>query len=160
MRSDIERKRAFGINIQETVDEDTAKEMYSPKGDLKTLNRLKELCQNVLNSGYACIIDGSFLKYEHRQEFKVVANSLNVPYFCCSCEANEDTLRKRLKRRMRQNPEPLEATLVVMHEQLQQLEPMHDEEEPYWLSMNTEHAVNWDKCRKRLGQGPTINSYH
>jgi uncharacterized protein len=62
LRSDIERKRLFGLSTTARTTAEVRSEMYSEKSNQRTYGRLSDLASNILNAGYSVIIDATFLK--------------------------------------------------------------------------------------------------
>ncbi|HNP26952.1 MAG TPA: AAA family ATPase, partial [Nitrosomonas sp.] len=80
IRSDVERKRLFGVNSDHTTKSDINNGIYSAEATVKTYAKLKSLAESILNADYPVIIDAAFLKYAQRQSFQNLAHSNQIPF--------------------------------------------------------------------------------
>jgi aminoglycoside phosphotransferase family enzyme/predicted kinase len=128
IRSDVERKRLFGlVPEQRSQSRDQAK-LYSTAMSRKTFAQLEQLANEVLDSGFAVIVDATFLHRRVRNTFRQLAKHKNVPFIIIDCIAAPDQLRQRLIERERQGSDASEAGVVVMEKQLSNDEALADEE--------------------------------
>jgi uncharacterized protein len=123
LRSDVERKRLFGL----APDTDSGGAIYSADATARTYARLAELAGRTLADGWSVIVDAAFLKRAERDEFGRLAARRGVPRAILACAAPVDELRRRLAGR---RDDASEATQHVLNQQLEWLEPLADEELP------------------------------
>ncbi|MDD2700148.1 MAG: AAA family ATPase [Sideroxydans sp.] len=98
IRSDVERKRLFGLSaLEQSSRLDT--DIYSRDATQRTYARLHELAHMLLGLGYTVLVDAAFLRIEERQQFRALALSLDVPFAIASLDAEMRILRERLERR-------------------------------------------------------------
>ncbi len=127
IRSDVERKRLFGLppNAVSTGN------IYGPEASRLTYDRLAELASNCLNEGWSVIVDAAFLKQAERQRFCALAHQHLAPFDILFCNAELSELRRRLASRV---GDASEATVAVLEMQQHWFEPLADFELPYVTS--------------------------
>ena len=135
IRSDVERKRLFGIDpgMESTAEID--KGIYTVEAGVKTYERLRLLAQALLEAGITVIVDAAFLKYEQRQLFNELAHQLQVAFIIVEFTASADTLRQRIKAR---TGDVSDADLSVLEHQLASSKPVHESELPCLIDIDTE----------------------
>lgn len=98
LRSDVERKRLFGIAPQASS-RASGLDIYTPEASARTYGRLLELAQAALGAGFPVILDAAFLQRDRREQARALARSLAVPFSIVSCEAPHQLLQSRLRAR-------------------------------------------------------------
>jgi uncharacterized protein len=121
LRSDVERKRLFGL----APDADSGGSIYGQEATTRTYDRLAELARDSLADGWSVIVDAAFLRRAERHAFRDLARSAGVPYAVLACEASTDELRRRLTARA---GDASEADVAILELQLGWLEPLEDGE--------------------------------
>jgi aminoglycoside phosphotransferase family enzyme/predicted kinase len=121
LRSDVERKRLFGL----APDADSGGAIYGADATVGTYGRLRELAARSLADGWPVVVDAAFLKRAERDDFRALASRLGVPFAILACEAPADELRRRLAAR---TGDASEATVQVLAQQLDWMEPLGDDE--------------------------------
>lgn len=101
IRSDVERKRLFGLQPLQASGSDLNGGIYSPEATTKTYRRLLELAGEMLQYGFSVIVDAAFLKQAERRQFHALANRLQIPFAIVAVEIDEALQRQRLG--LRQN---------------------------------------------------------
>jgi predicted kinase len=136
VRSDIERKRLFGLD--ETADSESGigSGIYSPSASVETYERLFTLADSLLAAGHHVILDAAFLKKKQRVFATSVASSLGVESVLVCAEAPEDVLRSRIQNRAKLKDDASEADLAVLEHQLASAAPIG----------RTEAAISVDTC--------------
>jgi len=147
IRSDVERKRLFGIDPAADSKTDIDKGIYSAEAGVKTYAKLRQLAEFVLDSGFTVIIDAAFLKYEQRQPFQQMAAAKEVPFIILEFTASAETLRKRIMARAHQVSD---ADISVLEHQLVSTKPLSDEESSYRIPVDTETAYDVDKLANEI----------
>ncbi len=139
LRSDVERKRLFGLSALESS-ADIPGGIYTPEAGQRTLERLLELARGLLQAGFTVIVDATFIRRDWREPFAALATELALPWFIAAAEADPDILRARLTQRLAQNMagkrDASEAGPDVLEEQLAAIEPFTATERARVLSMN------------------------
>jgi predicted kinase len=121
IRSDLERKRLFGLAPGDTSNG----AIYTEEATNKTYRRLEKLAEDALEAGWSVIVDAAFLRRALRESFRNLAARLHIPFSIISCGEAPDELRRRL--RARRN-DASEATVAVLEQQLQWAEALTAEE--------------------------------
>ena len=139
LRSDVERKRLFGLAAEESS-AGVPGGIYTPDAGERTLARLLELARLLLGTGFAVIVDATFIKQDWRQPMTALAAELRVPWFIAAAEADPAVLRQRITDRQRLGQDASEAGLEVLGAQLANIDPFTPEELPHVLSLT--HSVD------------------
>lgn len=121
VRSDVERKRLFGL----APDADSGGTIYTPDATARTYARLAELAEAILRSGWSVIVDAAFLKRAERAAFRSVAHRLGVAFEILAPQVPREELARRILARRN---DASEATVEVMEQQLQWFEPPDQDE--------------------------------
>jgi uncharacterized protein len=124
IRSDIERKRLFGL--RETADSGSGigAGIYSPAASARTYERLFTLARGLLNARHHVVLDAAFLAKEQRHAARNVAADLAIDTVLVCAEAPVDVLRTRIGERAAAKNEASEADLAVLDHQLQTVTPV------------------------------------
>ena len=73
LRSDVERKRLFGLASTARSGSTTNAGIYAPDAHALAYGRLRELAAMLLRAGWSVIVDATFLKRADRDAFRVLA---------------------------------------------------------------------------------------
>ncbi|TWT49607.1 Zeta toxin [Rubripirellula amarantea] len=131
LRSDLERKRLFGLSETQRPSEQLQAEMYSDTADERTYERLASLAKDIVRAGYSVIVDATFLRRNDRQRFLKLASQEHVPFAILDCRADPQTLRDRIANRMALNNDASDADLRVLEDQLVSRQPLSGNELDY-----------------------------
>lgn len=132
IRSDVERKRLFGANHHATVG------LYSEQASQRTFEYLNDLSQVVINAGFNCIVDATFLKQAVRAPFITSATRLRVPLAILHCQARESTILQRLQKRRAEGSDPSDADIQVYQAQKSKADGFTSEEKAWLIEIDTE----------------------
>jgi uncharacterized protein len=135
IRSDIERKRLFGYQAKAHTGSGLDSGLYTLEAGRKTYLHLADCAKVIIEAGFSAIIDATFLKTWQRDLFRKLAVECGVQFFIVDFQASAEELRRRI--RQRQN-DASEATIDVLHHQLQSAQALSTEEQAYALTINTE----------------------
>jgi predicted kinase len=128
LRSDLERKRLFGLDALAASGSAFGQGLYSRDASARTYARLAELARVTLDAGLPVIIDATNLRREHREPFVAIARATARPVAIVVCEADRSTLEERIRDRQRSGTDPSEAGIAVAERQSLEFErPMPDE---------------------------------
>jgi predicted kinase len=141
IRSDVERKRLFGLGAQQRS-ADRQAEIYSQEATRRTFARLAECARTALQAGYPVIVDAAFLRRDERLAFRALAAELRVPFSILRCRAAEAQLRRRVAARDAEGSDASEATLAVLERQLATHEPLGQDECAFALDVATDDPVD------------------
>ncbi len=98
IRSDIERKRLFGVGLLESSDGNDIN-IYSPEANKKTLDILIDLARQILESGHGVVVDSTMIHSEWRDAFTLFADSIPLKWKIVQCVTDDETARRRLGKR-------------------------------------------------------------
>ena len=128
IRSDVERKRMFGLDAEQDSGSTVEQNIYTQDATNRTYDHLEDLAQEIILADFTVIIDASFLKVIHREQFRQFASKHGVPFLMLHCDASSDALRDRIVQRMKSQHDPSEADLGVLQHQLETQEEITSEE--------------------------------
>ena len=148
VRSDVERKRLFSA----AADAAALTELYGQDASQQTYARLAELAGTVLAAGYPVIVDATHLQREQRQLVRHAIEQQGVPCLILHCHAPLDTIEIWLNARQRTGADPSDADIHVVNRQLDQLEPLDDEERHISLSIATDQSDSLDQLTEKLSK--------
>ncbi|MAT15043.1 MAG: hypothetical protein CMJ46_07210 [Planctomyces sp.] len=131
IRSDVERKRLFGLRPEEKSDSVIGDDFYSAEATERTYRVLREEAASLIDAGYSVIVDATFLDQHRRTQFRQLAENLGVPFHILSFQASDDVLRERIRERHAEGRDSSEADLAVLEHQWRTAEPLTEEETPY-----------------------------
>jgi hypothetical protein len=141
IRSDVERKRLFGLQALVRSAE-RGLDLYTPEAGRRTFEHLAACARTALLGGYPVIVDAAFLSRAHRRDFEQLARALGVPFTLLACTADEATLRRRVAARGAAGTDPSEAGVEVLQKQLETGEPLDAAELGCVLTVDTTAAVD------------------
>ena len=107
--SDVVRKRLAGLAPRERRFEPFRGGIYSPEFTERTYAALLEEGRERLRRGRSVILDASFLRREHRRAAARLAAKEGAQFACLQFLASDDTVRRRLARRLREGADPSDA---------------------------------------------------
>ena len=159
LRSDVERKRLFGMNPLDDSRSGTGDGIYSEDATRRTYARLHELARGLLDAGFPVIVDAAFLKQEEREQFRELALELSVPFAIASLRADEATLRARIVHRRSKGGDASEADVDVLRALQAVQQPLSPQELAYTVELDgaTDEAGHSRLDRLLAGQGRDSN---
>lgn len=140
LRSDVERKRLFGLTALERSTDRA--QTYGPDATAQTFDRLAQSARTALEAGYPVIVDATFLRRAERDSFRALAAELNVPFTILDCTAQEARMRERVAARAAAGGDPSEADLQVLERQLRYREPLSADERVFVIQAVTDEPVD------------------
>ncbi len=140
LRSDVERKRLFGLDAGAHSHSGMNTGIYNREAGAKTYARLAELAQTILTAGYPAIIDAAFLARWQREPMRELADRLGVPLRIIDCTADGGTLRERVSARAARGGDASEATPEVLQRQMAADEPLTVSEQEHVIRCPMEGA--------------------
>jgi aminoglycoside phosphotransferase family enzyme/predicted kinase len=138
LRSDVERKRLFGLAPLERSTGCGVFDLYTPDVTQRTYVQLEQQTARVVQAGFPAVVDATFLERAQRDVFRHLADKLGVPFMILEFRASDETLRRRVAHRYAQADDASEADLAVLHGQLAAREPLSPEEQAYTLTIDTD----------------------
>lgn len=131
LRSDVERKRLFGLTSTARSGSALDAGIYTPDAHARTYAHLYEMAADLLQAGWSVIVDAAFLGHAERQSFRVLAHASGAAFSILAPQATPEQLRERIQARHALGQDASEATLDVLAQQMNTLEPLAADE-PVW----------------------------
>ena len=133
IRSDVERKRLFGLDPQQRGGEG----LYQASATQQTYQHILTVADTLLNAGHTVLVDATFLDAAQRKPFRELTQERGIPFFILSFQASEDTLRARLAQRQ---GDASDANGAVLSRQIASFQPLGSEELDAVIPIATEQA--------------------
>jgi len=156
LRSDVERKRMFGMDPPARSGSGLASGIYASGASVATYERLLELAATVMSAGQRVIVDATFLHRARRSTFRDLARRLGVPFVILSFKAPPKLLLSRVRRRYAKGGNASEANEAVLRAQQTDLEPLGEEERRQAIEVDTAAPRDMVKllarCRRAIGR--------
>lgn len=157
IRSDVERKRLFGLEPLADSRSQIGSGMYSADATRRTYTRLHELAHGLLCANFPVIVDAAFLKREEREQFRELAHELGVPFTIASMQVSNTTLSARIAQRREDARDASEADIAVLETLQAAQEPLLPQERVYAVAFANDegvdsavNATSWDKLQGGL----------
>ena len=144
VRSDVERRRLVRAG---KLRGDTR---YSPAAISRTYEELAKQARNILECGYPVIVDATFLKADYRARFVSLARELGVPFTILSLAAPLPVLEARVTSRQARARDASEATVDVLRGQLEELEPLDEEERAWTIQVPGDADPDVERLARRI----------
>jgi aminoglycoside phosphotransferase family enzyme/predicted kinase len=150
IRSDVERKRLFGLAPEQASDSAVDTGIYSPQASQKTYARLAKFARTMLGSQWSVLVDAAFLQQEQRQQFCQLASEMGLPFLILHFNAPETVLRERVMQRQQQKHDASEAGREVLESQLRHQQPPISDELAYTLQVDSSGEIPFAQLAKRI----------
>lgn len=124
LRSDVERKRLFGLKAQDDS-RASGLELYGADVGRLTYGRLLALAREALGAGYPVVLDAAFLRREERDAARALAREFGCAFRLLDCDAPMDELRRRVAAR---RGDASEADIPVLERLARVAEPLAADE--------------------------------
>lgn len=149
LRSDVERKRLFGMQALDDASARPGEGIYAADASQRTYQRLLEIAGHSLDAGYPTIVDATFLRAREREAFRRAAEARRVPFAILDCRADPALLRERVAARHAGRADASDADLAVLERQLQGHEALGDDERAVAIEVETGQQVDVDALAAR-----------
>ena len=156
LRSDVERKRLFGLAREARSGPEFNARLYAGAASQDTYAELRRVAALALAAGYPVIVDATFPRRGWRDSFRELAVELRVPFLILDCRADAAELRRRVAQRLSIGQDASEATLAVLERQLLEDQALTAEEAEYAIVIDTQHVAPDEmlaQVRRRLIPG-------
>jgi len=117
LRSDVERKRLFGLPGETRSDAGRGAGIYFPQATAWTYLRLQCLAGGILACGYDVVVDATFLTRARRATFQDLARRCGAAFAIIALMAPLGLLRTRVAQRLAAGSDASEASIVVLEQQ-------------------------------------------
>ncbi len=128
LRSDVERKRLFGLSALQRSDSVQNARLYSAEAHRRTFERLRAQSEQALRAGWSVLVDATFLRRADRDEYRELAQRLGVGFAILAPQASVAQLRERVRLRAAAGTDASDADLAVLERQLSVVEPLTADE--------------------------------
>ena len=118
LRSDIERKRLFGLAPEVSSEGLVPGGIYTDEAKARTYARLRELATLILAAGYGVLVDATFISREQRRPFFELAQEQGCALRIIEPRVTEEEMRRRVRLRSERGGDASEADLAVLEAQL------------------------------------------
>jgi uncharacterized protein len=139
LRSDVERKRLFGLVAEHNAASDPDKGIYSSEATQQTYQHMLELSRQVLRAGYSVIIDATFSDPHQRALF---TEDADIKKYCCvilDLQVSEAKLRQRIQQRKQ---DVSDADIRILENQLQNWQPLNQNEKAYAVQIDLDKEID------------------
>jgi aminoglycoside phosphotransferase family enzyme/predicted kinase len=150
VRSDVERKRLFGLQLEGKSETGFKDQMYSADASRRTYNALADLARTIIGAGFGVVVDATFLRQTERQCFSQLSRTLNTPFVILEITADEEVMRKRITHRDRLGRDASEADTSVLEQQLQWHEPLSTDERDSTLTVINNDGFDLSRICSRI----------
>jgi len=142
LRSDVERKRLFGLSPTDHSGAQT-QGIYQPGASERTYRHLRDTAARLLGWGFSVVVDAAFLSRQQRDRFAGLARDLHVPFAIIHCEADAEITRARLRRRASAGGDASDADVAVFEQQLRNVEALAGGELENRLPADLGAVLDW-----------------
>ena len=142
LRSDIERKRLFGLEPLDRSHSQTGAGLYTAGATEKTFDHLCEKAAGLAGAGCRVIVDATFLRRDLRDRFRRAASSRGLAFAILHVDAPRAVLESRVSARNSEGRDASEAGLEVLADQIRHMEPLDDPERALSLRVDTSEPVD------------------
>jgi len=141
LRSDVERKRLYGLAPEARSGSGLETGLYAPATSERTYAHLAGLAREVLAAGYPVIVDAAFLKRSWRDRFAELARGAGASFAIATCTAPPAALYARVALRERAARDASEAGPAVLERQLATAEPLGADETAHAVAIDAERTT-------------------
>ena len=150
VRSDVERKRLFGLREDQSSESAVGAGIYTDDAKSDVYSRALEIADGLLVAGLNVIVDASFLRHGDRQRLTALARRHGVEPVWLDTSAPDDELARRLVERARTGRQISEADVQVLELQMQSRDPLTPEERARTVSIDTTQPIDWQELRAAI----------
>lgn len=137
LRSDVERKRLFGLGETARTQSGIDSGIYFPSATNWTYDRLHRLTDAILANDYDVLVDATFIARERRERFMRLARKHRAAFAILALDAPLEVLRERLGRRLALGEDVSEADLAVLERQLALRQCLSEVEKSYAVMIDS-----------------------
>lgn len=150
LRSDVERKRLFGLKAGERSNAGVGEGIYERDASARTYAQLRDLASVALDAGMTVIVDATNLRRDHRAAFRAAAAASHCAMAIIACRCEPGLIAERISIRRSAAIDPSEAGIEVADSQARGLEPPYGEEADAVLNVDTTGRVDFRSLGERL----------
>jgi aminoglycoside phosphotransferase family enzyme len=142
LRSDVERKRMFGIEESASSKSGIGTGIYSGPASDRVYARLFDLAGALLAGEHSVILDAAFLDARRRGDALAVARGARCPALIVNVTAPDSVLRRRLRDRAGARRDVSEADVTVLEHQLAHADELSEVERR--ITVDCDNSVSPD----------------
>lgn len=142
VRSDIERKRMFGLDETEDSSSGIGSGIYTAQANRQLYEYLLSAARTGLAAGHNVILDAAFLRREEREAAVDIARDCNCMPVILQISAPIEVMRERILARECRAKDASEAGLAVLEHQIATADPLTPSEKA--LAIVVENAAEID----------------
>lgn len=150
IRSDVERKRLFGVPEQRRAQEHPDPQLYAFEATERTYTRLLELAGELIDAGFSVLVDATFLSRRQRDPFLALAANRGCPCRILALQAPMHLLRERLRQRALEAKDASDADIDVLSVQIARREPLSEEERRHAVFLNSAAPMQMESVLARI----------
>ncbi len=150
VRSDVERKRLFGLREDQSSESGVGTGIYTDDAKSDVYARALEIADGLLVAGLNVIVDASFLRHSDRERLTALARRHGVEPVWLDISAPDDEIGRRLVQRARSGRQISEADVNVLELQMQSREPLTLEERARTVTIDTTQPIDWQELRAAM----------
>jgi len=150
VRSDIERKRLLGLGEMASSDSKPGQGAYTDFARSGVYERMVEIIEGLLGTGYSVIADASFLKRSDRELVMALAERNDVPLAFVDTSVDNDELVRRLQDRSSASDDVSEANTRVLQYQREHSDPLDSTEHKRTVFVATDERVDAGAVIKKI----------
>lgn len=150
IRSDVERKRLFGVPEQRRPHGGSEPQLYAPEATERTYARLLDLSRELIEAGFSVLVDATFLSRWQRDPFLALAAELDCGCRILALQAPMHMLRERLGQRSQDGKDASDADIDVLSLQIARREPLSDDEHRHAVFLNTAEPLQIESVLARI----------
>ena len=142
VRSDVERKRLFGIDETASSESAPGEGLYDEESNRQVYEHLVGVATSIIDAGYHAIVDAAFLHEHERRRFVELGNERGVTTVIVDVTADREIIEARLRQRGAQGRDASEAGSDVLAFQARVHEPLTESERA--VSVTCDNSVSID----------------
>lgn len=150
LRSDVERRRLFGLHETARSLAHIDSGIYFPRATDWTYDRLYRLADAALASGYDVLVDATFITRSRRERFLHLAHRRGAAFAILALDAPLDVLRQRVQQRLAAGTDASEADLAVLERQYAGQERLSDEERLHAILIDTSRTPPFHEILRQI----------
>lgn len=150
VRSDVERKRLFGIDETDRSDSKPGAGIYTEEARARVYAILLAEAAGLLKAGFNVIVDAAFLRRDDRHSLRSLAENQGLFYGFVSTHADKAVLVSRMQKRRQDGETVSEADTSVLEHQYVHADPLDDEERARTVLVSTDTPTDPGQIIKSL----------
>jgi aminoglycoside phosphotransferase family enzyme/predicted kinase len=146
VRSDLLRKRRFGLDETANSESDIAGGIYARAVDDDVYGELLQRASSILSAGHTVILDATYLLRHHREAALQMAQDFRAVVTIVRTTADYEELCRRIRERERTAKDPSEADLRVLEHQAGAIEPLTEDENRIACTLDSRDDCAFESC--------------